>query len=81
MRLSPAAQVEAVGVDVLAQQRDLADAVGDERSASATISPASRLRSGPRTYGTMQYEQKLVQPDMIWTQAWNGRSRRAAARR
>ena len=33
------------------------------------MSAAGREASGPRTYGTMQYEQKLVQPAMICTHA------------
>ena len=47
-------QVAPVGVHVLAQQRDLEHALSNQASTSATMSSSARLRSRPRTYGTMQ---------------------------
>ena len=46
---SVAAQVEAVGVHVLAKESDLADPVGGERPDLGEDSTAGRLRSRPRT--------------------------------
>ena len=70
------AQVAAVGVDVLAEQRDLADAVGAPAAAtSATSSSSGRLTSRPRVDGTMQYEQAQLQPTLICIQPWNSRVR------
>ena len=69
-------QVAAPGVDVLAEQRDLAHAVrrerldlGDERRR------ASATARGRARDGTMQYEHVELQPIEICTQAWCGRSR------
>ena len=45
------AQVAPVGVDVLAEQRDLADAVGDHRRTSATSSSNGRLDLAPARRG------------------------------
>ena len=47
-------EVSAVRVDVLAEQRDLADAGAGKPSTSAITSPGRRLCSRPRTDGTMQ---------------------------
>ena len=48
-------QVVTVGVDVLAEQRDLAVACGGERARLGDdVIEGSRLRSGPRLKGTMQ---------------------------
>ena len=45
------------------------------RSTSARISAAGRETSRPRVEGTMQYEQRQLQPTEICTQAWKSRSR------
>jgi hypothetical protein len=62
-------EVAAVGVDVLAEQGDLGDAVGGEALTSATSRSKGRLISGPRTAGTMQNAQLLSQPIWMVTQA------------
>ena len=69
-------QVAAVRVDVLAEQRDLADAVGDDalaprRRARRTAATTSR----PRVDGTMQYEHFSCSRREICTQAWKSRAR------
>ena len=63
-------QVAAPGVDVLAEQRHLADAVGGERVDLGDELGGRAARSRPRTAGTMQYEQVELQPIEICTQAW-----------
>ena len=64
-------EVAPPGVDVLAEQRDLLDAVARRAaSTSATISPGRRLCSRPRTAGTMQYAHFELQPIETCTQAW-----------
>ena len=69
-------QVAPVGVDVLAQQRHLAHAVGRQAlDLGDQLAPAARLSSRPRVEGTMQYEQAQLQPCEICSQAWNSRSR------
>ena len=69
-------EVAAVRVHVLAEQRDLADALGGQRRRSRRRSrPAGATRSRPRTAGTMQYAHFELQPIEICTHAWNGRSR------
>ena len=80
LRLHVRHEVAAPRVDVLAEERHLAHAVGGQRVTSATMSPGLRLCSRPRTAGTMQYEQTELQPMEICTQAWNCCSRRAAGR-
>ena len=68
----------AVRVDVLAEQRDLADAVGGERARSRRRAPrAGAMTSRPRVEGTMQYEQLQLQPAEICTQPWKSRARLA----
>ena len=59
-----------VGVDVLAEQRDLALRPGaaSARTSSSTESKP-RLTSSPRVYGTTQKLQYLLQPSMIETKA------------
>src|SRR3954468_16683135 len=42
---------------------------------SATSSSSGRETSRPRVEGTMQYEQRQLQPTEICTQAWNSRAR------
>jgi hypothetical protein len=74
-------EVAAVGVDVLAEQGDLGDAVGGERSTSATMSAKGRLISAPRTAGTMQNAQLLSQPIWMVTQARSSTSRGRQRRR
>ena len=75
----PGAEVAAVGVDVLAEQRDLDDAVSGELLDLGTMSPMRRLTSRPRTDGTMQNAQELSQPIWIVTQAAWSTSRRAGS--
>ena len=75
-RRSPCAmsgqEVAAVRVDVLAEQRDLADAVGGERRRPRRRSrPGAATRSRPRTAGTMQYAHFELQPIETCTHAWN----------
>jgi hypothetical protein len=70
-----AAEVAAVGVDVLAEERDLADALTRETRDLRQISPGRLLTSRPRTDGTMQYEQTELQPIETCTHAWKRRSR------
>ena len=66
----PGAEVAAVGVDVLAEQRDLdARRRRRARSTSWTMSPMRRLTSAPRTIGTMQNAHELSQPIWIVTHA------------
>ena len=74
------AEVAAVGVDVLAEQRDL-DARRRRRAPRprATMSPMRRLTSRPRTDGTMQNAHELSQPIWIVTQAAWSTSRRAGS--
>ena len=55
-------ELDAVRVDVLPQQRHLDDALGDERLTSARTSPGRRSCSVPRSDGTMQNVQVLLQP-------------------
>jgi hypothetical protein len=62
-------EVAPVRVDVLSEQRDLDDVVGDERWTSARTSATVRDRSGPRSAGTMQNEHVLSQPTEMETQA------------
>ena len=69
-------QVAAVAVDVLAEQRHLADPVGGQAPRPRRAARrAGRLCSRPRVEGTMQYEQTQLQPCEICSQAWKGRSR------
>ena len=68
-------EIPAPGVDVLAEQRDLANPLRPSAATSATTSPGRRLCSRPRTDGTMQYAHLELQPMEICTQAWKGRSR------
>ena len=70
------AQVAALRVDVLAEQRDLAHALAREaRRPRRRSRPGRRLCSRPRTAGTMQYEHVELQPIETCTQAWKRRSR------
>ena len=64
-------QVAAPGVDVLAEQRELADAVGGQRLGlgDERVEPGATARGRART-GTMQYEQVELQPIEICSQAW-----------
>ena len=62
LRLEVGREIAAPGVHVLAEQRDLPDAVTGSVSTSATISPGRRLCSRPRTAGTMQYAHFELQP-------------------
>ena len=59
----PVAELHAVRVDVLPQQRHLADALGDQRPDLGEDSPGRRSFSLPRSDGTMQNVQVLLQPD------------------
>ena len=68
-------QVAAPGVHVLAEQRDLLDAVGGEARHLGDDLAGPRLCSRPRTAGTMQYEHLELQPIETCTQALNARSR------
>ena len=75
-------EVPAVGVHVLAEQRDLDHARGRASApTSATMSSRGRLTSGPRTEGTMQKAQELSQPVWMVTHAAYGSSRTARGRR
>ena len=66
----PGAEIAAVGVDVLAEQRDLdARRRAASSSTSCTMSPMRRLTSLPRTDGTMQNAHVLSQPIWIVTHA------------
>ena len=69
-------QVAAVGVDVLAEQRELGDAVGGEPAAllDELGERAGDLAARAST-GTMQYEQLQLQPTEICIQAWTSRAR------
>ena len=58
-----------IGIDVLAQQRDLADALRASARTSASTESNGRLTSSPRVYGTTQKLQYLLQPSMIETKA------------
>ena len=72
----PVAELDAVGVNVLAQQGDLDHAVVDASAwISARTSPGRRSFSLPRRLGTMQNVQVLLQPTEIDTQAEYGDSR------
>ena len=69
-------QVAPVGVHVLAQQRDLASR--RRRPGARPPPPAPPAGATPRARawtGTMQYEQRQLQPTEICTQPWNSRSR------
>lgn len=68
-------QVFSVGIHILSQQHDLFVAVCHQLADFRRICSGSRLRSLPRTYGTMQYVQKLLQPNIMGTDALNGCSR------
>ena len=65
----PVAELHAVGVDVLTQQGDLADAVGDQRLDLGEDLAGRRSFSLPRSAGTMQNVQVLLQPTEINTHA------------
>ena len=74
-------KVASVGVDVLAEERHLDHTLGSETPAPpARMSPGRRLTSGPRTAGTMQKVQLLLQPTWIETQAAWASSRRTGKR-
>ena len=72
-RLRP--ELDAERVDVLAEQRDLAHALGGEQTTSSTSSSNGRETSRPRVKGTMQYEHFMLQPALICTQACWSRAR------
>ena len=62
------AELDAVGVDVLPQQRDLHDALSHERLNLGEDLAGRRSCSLPRRLGTMQNVQVLLQPTEIETQ-------------
>jgi hypothetical protein len=64
----PVAELDAVGVDVLAQQGDLDDALGDQRLDLGEDVAGTAVGSLPRRLGTMQKVQVLLQPTLIDTQ-------------
>ena len=74
------AELGAVGVDVLAEQGDLEDAVGGERADLVEDVTGAAVPSFPRRLGTMQKVQVLLQPTEIDTHAEYGDSRRAGSR-
>ena len=62
-------QVAPVGVDVLAEQRHLLDAVGGQQLDLAhDVGRARGCARARACDGTMQYEQTQLQPTEIWTQ-------------
>ena len=77
----PVAERAAVGVDVLAEQGDLDDAVVDQRPDLGQHVAGRRSVSAPRSDGTMQNVQVLSQPTEIDTQALYGDFRAASAGR
>ena len=73
------AELGAVGVHVLAEQGHLDDPVGDEGLTSSRMSPGRRSRSRPRSDGTMQKVQVLLQPTEMDTQPEYADWRRAGS--
>ena len=76
----PVAELDAVRVDVLPEQGDLEDALGDQRlDLGEDRRPGRRSFSVPRSDGTMQNVQVLLQPTEIETQAAYAESRRVGS--
>ena len=76
-RARRASEVAAIAVDVLTEERDLADAVSGEITRFVDKFAEGTRDLGPRTAGTMQNAQVLSQPIWIVSQpAWST-SRRA----
>ena len=81
MRQRPRASIRSlamIGVDVLAEQRDFANAgVGEPLHLGHDLGPGREI-SAPRVYGTTQNVQNLSQPSCTVTKAVTPRARIAA---